>query len=330
MSAVPSSDTIERCVRLAGRAPSLHNSQPWHWVFDGSVLRLYSVAGRLLPVTDDSGRQLLLSCGVALGHLRAALAASGWHALVAYFPDPAHRRHVATIDFVPSPIVTDADLDQVSAIERRHTDRLPFAPPEGWTDFAIVLRALIDPADAIVTVLPAQARPELARASRMTAALRRHDSSYQAELRWWAGHELDSEGIPPGALVSAEERGRVALGRDLPVIAGPPRRAELGNDRAALLVLSTAADSPADLVRCGEALSTVLLECTVAGYATCPLTHMTELPRSRFVLRELIGGSGHPQVLIRVGQAPTGAERTPTPRRPLTEIFEVTTPGRTH
>lgn len=64
MTAGPSGSMVERAVRLAARAPSLHNSQPWRWRVDGDLLDLYPVDERLVPATDRSGRQLLISCGV--------------------------------------------------------------------------------------------------------------------------------------------------------------------------------------------------------------------------------------------------------------------------
>jgi len=69
-------------------------------------------------------------------------------------------------------------------------------------------------------------------------------------------------------------------------------------------------------------LSTVLLECTVAGMATCTLTHLIESEESRDIVRNLIG-HGEPQVLIRAGIAPPlEAIPAPTPRRPLDGVLE--------
>lgn len=327
MSQLPSGDTIEQAVRLAGRAPSLHNSQPWRWVFDGDALHLFSVPSRMLPATDHSGRQMLISCGLVLGHLRAALAAAGWQTQVAYFPNPNRHDQPATVTFEPSRIVTDADRDRAAAITVRYTDRLPFSAPVDWSDFEPVLPVIVDPSDAVITVLPPEARTELARASRLTAAIRRYDSGYQAELQWWTGHSLPAEGIPPTARVSAEERERVDLSRVLPAVDEEPRRTEIEDDRSVVLVVSSG-NTSADLLRCGEALSTILLECTVAGYATCPITHVTEVPQSRAVIRELTGRVEQPQVLVRVGTVPASDRQpTHTPRLPLEQILEVTAPA---
>jgi hypothetical protein len=77
------------------------------------------------------------------------------------------------------------------------------------------------------------------------------------------------------------------------------------------------------VLRSGEALSALLLDATMAGLATCTLTHITELPASRTVVTELIGRDTIPQVLIRVGLAPAIEEiPPPTPRRPIDDVFE--------
>ncbi|OBH21738.1 hypothetical protein A5710_03830 [Mycolicibacter sinensis] len=88
--------------------------------------------------------------------------------------------------------------------------------------------------------------------------------------------------------------------------------------------LSTATDNPANALACGEALSTVLRECTMAGLGTCPVTHLTEVPTARAMLAALAGCEDLPQVLIRVGGTPA-LEQTPapTPRRPLAAVLEL-------
>ena len=55
-----------RVIELACRAPSVHNSQPWHWrVVDDATIELYADRRRQLQVSDPIGRNLALSCGVA-------------------------------------------------------------------------------------------------------------------------------------------------------------------------------------------------------------------------------------------------------------------------
>lgn len=324
MPTTPGSEVLKEAVRLACRAPSVHNSQPWRWVAEGGALRLFLDRRRLVPGTDPSGRQAILSCGCVLHHLRVAMLAAGWDAVVKRFPDPDNADHLASVDFRAVEHITGAQDDRAEAILVRRTDRLPLAEPTFWSLFEPVLRAALDDDTVTLDVLPDDARPQLAAASELSASLRRDDASYHEELAWWTSRFVLTEGMPPSALVSDEERPRVDVGRNFPGRSHQQRRPEVDVDWSKVLVLSTPADTPADALRCGEALSAVLLECTMAGLATCPLTHLIEVAESREIVRDLIGGVGQPQVVVRVGVAPPmEAVPPPTPRHPLDDVLQV-------
>ena len=311
-------------VELACRAPSVHNSQPWHWVAEGPELKLFFEPHRVPHATDLTGRETIISCGAVLDHLRVAVAAAGWQANVARFPNPNALDHLATIDFSPMEFVTDAHRARADAILHRRTDRLPFAPPPSWPTFEPVLRSTVDTDKAALYVLPETVRPQLAEASRLTESLRRYDSSYHAELQWWTAPFEVADGVPYSSLVSVSERDRVDVARVFPAGEHPDRRSEVDHDRSTILALSTYGDSRREALGCGEVLSDVLLEATMAGLATCTLTHMTELEASREIIRALTGGSGDPQLLIRVGMVPAIGEVPPaTPRRPLADVLEI-------
>ncbi|PND58091.1 NAD(P)H nitroreductase [Mycobacterium sp. ENV421] len=314
---------IANAVELACRAPSVHNSQPWRWVAQGPSLKLFLDADRVPHATDRSGREAVISCGAVLDHLRVAVAAAGWQAIIARFPNPNEPEHLATIDFSPLEFVTDAVRSRADAILARRTDRLPLAPPPDWTSFESVLRATIDTDRVAIRVLPESVRPQLAQASRLTESLRRYDASYHAELAWWTAPYEVSDGVPHSSLVSVTERDRVDVARVFPAAEHADRRPEVDQDRSTILVLTTFGDSRRDALDCGEVLSDVLLEATLAGLATCTLTHMTELAASRDVVRALTGTEDDPQLLIRIGLAPVIAPSPPaTPRRPLSDVLE--------
>jgi hypothetical protein len=317
-------DVIRAAVQLACRAPSLHNSQPWRWVADGDALHLFADSSRKLPWADQSGREALLSCGAVLDHLRVAMAAAGWTAHVDRFPNPSNLDHVASIGFSPLDFVTDGHRDRADAILRRRTDRLPFTPPTDWESFEPVLRGDIDDAAVRLDVLADDVRPELAEASRLSTLLRLYDSAYHAELDWWTGGVNRHEGVPLTSLVSVTESERVDVGREFPVGSANERRTNIPADRSTILVLSTDANNRGDAVRCGEMLSAVLLDCTLAGLATCTLSHITETAAGRGVIGALIGSTATPQLLIRVGMTPM-REDTPlmTLRLPVDEVLTV-------
>ena len=109
-----------------------------------------------------------------------------------------------------------------------------------------------------------------------------------------------------------------------PSTAAVTAASQIDRDHSKILVLSTFDDSRENTLKCGEALSRVLLECTAAGFATCPLTHMIELHDSRETVRRLTGRRAEPQVLIRVGRAlETSRPPARTPRRPLSEVLQI-------
>ncbi len=308
-------------VQVACRAPSVHNSQPWRLVARGGELRLFLAAERVPHATDHSGREALISCGALLDHIRVAATASGWTAVIARFPNPNELDHLATIAFRRREFVTDADRARADAILRRRTDRLPFAAPPDWAVFEPVLRSTVDPDKATVEILDDSVRPALAEASRLTEALRRYDTSYHAELQWWTGPSEAAEGLPQTNLASAAESERVDIARTFPASADLDRRPEVTRDHSAIAALSTRGDGRREALGCGEVLSDVLLEATLAGLATCTLTHITELDTSRSIIRTLTADD--PQLLIRIGKVPDTAELPPaTPRRPLAEVLE--------
>lgn len=313
---------IAEAVRLACRAPSLHNSQPWLWVADAGRLDLFLDPNRAVH-GDRSAREALISCGAVLDHLRVAMAAAGWSVEIDRFPDPKTPEQLASIGFTPNEAVTDAQRYRASAILARRTDRLPFLAPSHWGPFEAVLRGSVGE-PVRLHVLADEVRPQLAEASQLTESLRLYDSAYHAELGWWTAPFGVSDGIPESALVSAAESDRVDVGRVFPVTHNRERRTEVGEDRAKILMLSTASDDPADALACGEALSAVLLEATMAGLATCPVTHLTEVPTGRAVLAALAACDGLPQLVLRVGSAPV-FERLPEPtaRRPLADVLQV-------
>jgi hypothetical protein len=315
-------NVLKGAVQLACRAPSFHNSQPWHWVAEGARLHLYLDRSRILYSADKLGREAHISCGAVLDHLRVAMAAAGWTANVARFPDPNNRDHLASVDFSPLSLVTDGHRRRADAILHRRTDRLPFAAPRNWESLEPVLRDAVDSGTVHLDVIADELLPELARATQLTESLRLYDSSYHTELDWWTGHFENSDGIPSRSLVSGTESDRVDVGRPFPVSPHNERRADIGHDQSTVLVLSTDEDTRDDALRCGEALSAVLLECTLAGLATCTLTHLTELWSSRNLIGALTGREAMQQVLIRVGEAPVlGEAPAMTPRRPLRDVL---------
>lgn len=324
---IPDADSVRVAVTLACRAPSVHNSQPWRWHYTNGRLDLFGDRSRVLPMMDPSGRQLVISCGAALGHLQVAFAALKWSTHIERLPEGVHSERLATIGFGRDARPASHDFDLLAAIRRRYSDRRPFGPA---SEIERVASGVASIPRVHVTVVPQQARPTLAAATEVSAASRKYDTAYQTELHWWTGHSTVTSGIPPEALVSTELHRRVDIGRTFPpgsrTFSPEDRSSETSVqdvDRSTVLVISTDTDERTDWLSAGEAMSALLLSATVEGLATCPLTHVTELARSREMIAELLPGGGYPQALIRIGKVEPEGRPKATPRLPTDQVLSV-------
>ncbi|MFI2228829.1 Acg family FMN-binding oxidoreductase [Nocardia testacea] len=321
----PDRETLLATMHVAARAPSVHNTQPWRWVYRAGQLDLFRDNERRLPSADPQGRQLMVSCGAVLDHARSAFAAAGLHTEVMRLPDHSNGDLLATLTFQPWPHTPPPLRSRAEIIERRRTDRRPLADPGDLSGLVETVRLLARDHDVILDVLDRNTASRLGTASEHSAALRRYDMSYRAELQWWSGHDKLPDGVPADALVSEVDAARVPVGRRFPHPgrATPRDEPDDRQDEAELWILGTPDDSPLSWLRTGEALSAVLLECTAAGLATCPLTHITELPETRRIASDLTASKSTAQVVLRVGRAPDGETGARTPRRPVADFCTI-------
>ncbi|MET9492942.1 NAD(P)H nitroreductase [Nocardia sp. NPDC006630] len=320
----PDYDTIHAAIALAVRAPSVHNTQPWEWRIGTDSVHLFADDSRRLPHTDPDRRDLLVSCGAALHHLRVALRALGWETVVHRLPNPAEPAHLASVEFRRCTPAPDA-VALARAISNRHSDRRRFTSwevPAGQV--ARVIAAGAETGVLVRDIDSPEDRGRLARAFEQAAAEHAHDDAYTAELALWSGRHAAPYGVPARAAVVATD----------PTVRpfADPQLAEAvvrdTDESARMLLVCTASDDTEAILRAGEAASAVLLTATVRGLATCPLSEPLEVPEIRERIRtELLDGFGYPQLIIRMGWAATSADPVPaTPRLPLSEVVRPLVP----
>jgi hypothetical protein len=308
------------------RAPSVHNTQPWRWRFRGAGVELHADRGRRLAATDPEGRDLVLSCGCALHHLRVALAVRGVGCAVAYAPDPDDSDHLATVT------PTSARPDAVAAalfgqITRRHTERRRMShrpvPPELLAELAEQAHHV---GARLIPVADESTRERLTAAFRDAAARQRFTPGYAAELQLWTRRTAGArDGIGAGSIAepleagfplrSFPEHGQLTQPRPA------PGRGDT-DDAAELAVIVTNGDGTTERLRAGEALSAVLLHATKLRLATTPLSQATEVDEARSAVRRTLETFRQPQILVRVGwPAATAGDLPATPRRDLHSVL---------
>jgi nitroreductase len=303
-------------------APSVHNTQPWKWRVSADAVELYADPDRHLVGTDPDRRDLVISCGAVLHHLRVTLAAAGVAVTVARLPDPEDRTLMAIVRVVDGP-VDESAAALAGAIGDRHSDRRAFAPEPAHP---AQLRLLTDRAAAedarLIPVLSDEARARLATVLGEAARTERAVPGYAAELALWSRRYRGSRDGLPTHSRTTRGVGPQSVGlRQFPV--GGLRQAAqpltAGPDGATLMVLTTTGDSPSDWLRAGEATSAALLVATRIGLATTVLSQAAEVAETRRQLAEVVlRVPEHAQLVLRVGRAPDGAAALPpVPRRPL-------------
>jgi len=310
-------------VEQAARAPSLHNTQPWRFAFDGSRFELYADTARGLTVTDPDGRELVLSCGAALYNLRVALRKIGYGAAVTLLPDRSDPRLLASITVAESsPAGTDERLE-FAALTRRHTHRGPFDDRVLTPELAELLhRAAYEEGAHLIYVHDPGQRRRVLDLARAAERAQQADPRIAEEIAAWtpAPGASRRDGVPATAYSSEPPLSTDDLPpRDFDQSRGYGALAPHDPIPGVLAVLASESDLQPDWLRAGQALERVLL--TAAQHWAFAALHsaLTEVENLRAELRRELCTVAHPQLMLRFGYA---AEVTTTPRRPVDDVLQ--------
>ncbi|MGW7708465.1 Acg family FMN-binding oxidoreductase [Streptomyces sp. NPDC054771] len=329
---------VTELVADATAAPSMHNAQPWLFRYGqrSRTLALRADFERRIPEADPTGRALHVGCGAALLNLRVSAAHHGLDAATTLLPDPSDPVLLASVRLDDGPGVRLDDGPDASggraeealralhpAIADRHTSRYPFDAQAIPDD---VRARLVRAARAEGADLVFLAGPHLETVLdliRDAEGYDRGDPAREAEQEHWARYtktDAPVDGIPDYAFGPRDAAER-ATNRDFAGSVPVAGRARVPFEhQPQLALLSTGGDRPADWLRAGQALERVLLTATLDAVSTSFATQPLEWPDLRWVLRDPVHGTGHPQMIIRLGYGPNGPR---TPRRPLDQVLTI-------
>lgn len=305
-------------------APSGHNTQPWLFQIVDDGLELYADRRRALAVVDPNDRELVMSCGAALFHLRVAMRHFGVAPVVRLLPRSDHPDCLARIrpGAAYEPTLNDHRL--FMAIKKRRTNRQPFADrPVPAPELEHIAEAAAEEGATLHVFHSDAAKHRLAELIAEGDRTQGGDPSFRRELAAWlhSNRSASRDGIPGAAF---------GFG-DLLSMAGPfvVRTFDWGKGQAAhdqqlaegspvLLVLTTEADTPAAWMQAGQALDRVLLQACAFDLQASYLNQPVEVPALRPRLAALLDTDAHPQLVLRMGY---GAPVDPTPRRPVSDVL---------
>lgn len=306
---------VETLLVTAGRAPSLHNSQPWRFAVTPAAIELYAERSRALPVIDPTGREMRIACGAALFNLRLALHGNGIRPLVTILPDPYRPDLVAAIRHGGRKAATPEVSGLLAAVPRRRTDRRTSADcPPSPAEVNALRRAAVAEGAWIHVIDDEAERVALLESARRAHDRRLGETAFRAELdRWTTTGPGRDDGVP------------AAFGGPLPTpwwpaddASVPARSAERdpGAGPVVAVVLGQATGDRGD-IQAGQALQRVLLTATVAGLGVSFVPHIVQVRRTREELRWLIGGTRPPQAVLQVRR---GLPSAATTRRTVADL----------
>lgn len=318
MAANPAgTNALSRAATRAGLAPSVHNTQPWHFAVTRDTLEIRSDTSRQLKVLDPRGRQLTISCGCALMNARVNLSAAGFEPVVERFPDPEIPELLARVslgearDWVPI-----GELDP--SIDDRRTNRRAFADEPVPADVIYDLVAAAQSEGGyLIPITKPEHRTATVELTQLATQIQASDPAYLAELRAWTTDDprredgVQAATVPYAGPLSDAHDAVPIRSFDVRGMGWLPASSQSDADHC-LLVLAALDDAPESWLRTGEALERVWLELTRRGYAASPLTEIVEVAQTHERLRAALQTDLHPQLLLRVGRAPNTVQ---TPRR---------------
>jgi len=309
-------------IGVAGRAPSLHNTQPWRFTVSEDAIDLYADTSRQLLV-DPEGREMIISCGAALYGLRLAVRSLGYLPEVELLPGPAMRRPLARIRPGLAEPMTADERKMLAAVPHRHTHRGPFEVGPLPAGLLLRLRDDAQAEGAILTQIdPGPARQELL--DLLAAWDRRQDDDPLSRAETWRwsrdATRPDRDGVPAHAFpaVPSHDAGQLPQ-RDFDLGRGVGLLPADGPAPAAIAVLFTAGDNQGDWLRAGQALQRLLLRAASQWVFASLNTQPLEDGATRALVRDRLALPGAPQMLLAFGVSRTARA---TARRPAADLIE--------
>lgn len=282
----------EVLLQAAVSAPSMHNTQPWLFRFDGNHVDVYRDVSRELPAEDPDGRVALLSLGTVVLNLRVAAAHGGLDARLDPLPNDSERLASVRLTLVREATPEAGLLASLYPyLGFRRTNRMPYYAPVTTALLRDELRTAAEAEKAALEWVEDDRRARwLLRLEEQALADDADDPRKAVERERWVGGDRLADGVPAGSL---------APGRP-------------GTSASSLAVLSTKADTQADRLHAGIAMQRVWLTATRRRLELAPMTAAVAHRELRWMICDPLAGRPEPQVILRLGFGPFVL---PTPRR---------------
>lgn len=316
---------VKFLLQYAILAPSGHNTQPWKFLIRENVVEVFADTSRHLNVVDPRHRELIVSCGAAIGVFQHAARLFGCRAHVHLHTQVSQSTPLASIELLAGPPPDEQETELFKAIFERHTQRDNFydkAPDPEDIAYCRVIADLYD--TGFYTGTKTEDKRALANLIANGDRVQYSNPDFRRELANWLkskkvgssdGMSADSFGLPDiltplGSLLVRT----INLGNAV----GQTHLKQINQESAVIGMLTSKNEDIQAWIKTGQALSHVLLYLTTKGLSVSFYNEPIEIKALRKELSKLVGKNESPQMLFRVGFGPAGKASS---RRPLEECL---------
>lgn len=292
-------------------APSLHNSQPWLFKVSDQCLEIMLNQSIALSIVDPNNRELIISCGAALGNLEVAARYFGYDTKVQHAKNKDGANYLAKISLSKGASPSVLEIALFNAITLRQTHRSLFNA-EKASDDLLQNCAIAASARGVEFsyISDAKTKSEVAKLTIVADKEQFSRPWFRVELAAWMHSSKKSRqdgmsarrfGIPDiltpftGFLIRTFNLGKQVASKN---------QKKIASDSSVLGIFSTQTDHPSDWLNSGRALSHVLLLLTAKGFSAGYLNQPIEVEVFRNLLRRVLATLTYPQIMLRIGKAP--------------------------
>jgi nitroreductase len=305
--------------RAAHQGPSIHNTQPWRLQAQPSGLDVYEDPARRLDGTDPLGRDRVISCGSALRNAEITMARLGRAPITTLLPHGPADTQLATLRAGP-PQAPSVEVEGLyRAIWTRRTHRRIFLATRSSDHLLPAFATAVAPFGTRLAVLRPARRERFAQLVWCAAQQQARDDQMRRELSEWTRSDRSTDGVPLRSQGTAPFPVDGLLTRTSPESETAPSWVMEDLAHGTIAVLLVPRDGRLEWLQTGRALENLLLTLTDAGLVASFFNQAVQQEEFRSELAALVGETGVPQMVLRIGEPLVSVP--PTPRRPLAEVL---------
>ena len=318
-----SSANFEFLVAQAVKAPSGHNTQPWHFRQNESAVEIYPDFDRRLPVVDPDDRELFVSLGCAVENLCLTAQTKGYKSAVS-----VGDKGVITVSLAEEAGVKPSPL--FNQIDARQTNRIVYNGEEIALDVLKKLQSIRSEKGISVHYYARQTKQfnDIEQYVLQGNTNQMQNEAFKAELKSWMRFNKKHQdqtldglsyavfGAPNVPRWMAEPIMSMAINAKTQNKADREKIASASH----LVLFTTRENSWREWVDLGRTLQRFLLTATELGIAHAYLNQPNEQPEIAAEMAKTLDLDGeYPTVLLRIGY---GERQAYSKRRAVKDVIE--------